>query len=156
MKPAPGQQSLFGPPPSAREQYSDEPGDCFECGGRGKREEQRTYGSGRITIRRKCRQCGGTGKRPAVKLNPTVESQDAPRLRAKLLRLRDAMGTEWRSAAWLKRVAGDRYSARLGELKDAGIPHETRRKEDCGWEYEFRLIGSPTNGLMGDGRGEAR
>ena len=148
MKPAPGQGSLFNPP-SAREQYAEQADrDCFECNGQGCIMEYRTYGGRNIAIKRDCHQCGGTGKRPAVKLNPTVEPEDAPRLRKGTEALRRLMGTEWRTATQLTEWVGRRYGARLHELHRAGIPHETRRVAKGKGEFEFRLIGTPTNGLM--------
>ena len=84
----------------------------------------------------------------AVALNPTVDPEDAPRLRAATQALRLLMGTEWRTATQLQEWAGRRYAARLHELSLAGIPHETRRVAKGRGEFEFRLIGTPTNGLM--------
>lgn len=81
-----------------------------------------------------------------VEPNSTVEPQDIPRLTRALTRLLRAMGTRWWTATELTEIAGRRYGARLNELSKCGFPHEAERVS--GGEFRYRLISSPTNGLM--------
>jgi hypothetical protein len=81
-----------------------------------------------------------------AKLNPTVPTEDVPRLTAALQRLYDAMQDGgWYTATQLTEIAGRRYGGRLHDLSLNGIPHESRRVS--GGEWEYRLIASPTNGV---------
>lgn len=97
MKPAPGQQSLFGTPRTAREEH-DEP-------------------------RR-------------VELNSTVSDEDAPRLgkqhHAILDRLREGPATNIE----LSRI-GQRFGARLEELKKAGHRWTKTAIEPGVWQYKL-------------------
>ena len=82
----------------------------------------------------------------SIEPNVTVEEEDRPRLRAQLAAMREEMGTGWHTATQLEARYGRRYSARLYDLQQHGIPHESERVS--GGEWRFRLIGSPTNGLL--------
>lgn len=87
-----------------------------------------------------------TEERPRLELNRTVMEEDVPRLRASLQRLYDAMRSgDWFTGPELIPVAGLRYGARLGELKDAGYPFAREHVGEGVWRY--RLIPSPTNGV---------
>lgn len=76
---------------------------------------------------------------PDVRLNSTVSESDTPRLRASHKRLLTLLSDhQWHTNRELEAVAGNRYGARLNELKDAG--HAWVKEHVSGGTWRYRLL----------------
>ena len=84
---------------------------------------------------------------PLIPLNPTVEEDDKPRLGVKHLALLRVLGDhDWHTNAelCLPDVGGNRFGARMQELKDAGHPFVRERVKGGLWRYRLLDRGTIT------------